>query len=424
MESNPDDPDETPTDDPETTDEPTSTEDSTTSETATSTTTSSSGCPTPPPSCSDELKCGGDLSQKCSVEGVEDCDCEVVADGVILGGSEPVFSSDDASESALASSIFSMLASNSIFEDVADYTSMISGPASTPASETPTSGPSTTRTSASLTSTTGETTTEESTTDTPTDTFTTTTSGSAPTTTVPSTTVVSTPSPTETGEPLCVPYQNPHEDLSYCTCSSDDVHVTLPIRTGEDNICGYTTFTAPPTTTAPVTTQDPYTYTDDHNNVIACSSWYLSKVWSTASVTRCNEPSTTLTTGEPERTGDPVKCEYIGSNFADADCFLGICGDTRHDSYSMLGLPDSEETLWEDDDTDPVQEDGPREFGEGEIGIQEAFTYIWDDDQDCRCELDGDEIEGEIKEYVDGDDGFTYWSDEVICRCEFDCHPS
>ena len=255
---------------------------------------------------------------------------------------------------------------------------------------------------------------------------------STPTPTTPPTTLVTstsgnsetaTETATETGPPLCVPYQNPREGLSYCQCSSDGIIATMPILT-TGRACPWTTFTLPPTTTAPPTTSPVYTYTAADGAVIACEDYSTWGIGGGITATSCFEPSTTISEA-PGPTGEPQECVFQGSHFSDADCFLWICGSTRHDHNSMLYIPgeDDADVLWQDEDTEPT-ENRPWEFGEDSIGIQEAMAFSWDGDQDCGCTVDGEDVEGELTIYEDGDDGFSYWSEEWVCACKFQCHPS
>lgn len=248
------------------------------------------------------------------------------------------------------------------------------------------------------------------------------------TTTPPTTLVTSTSgaseTPTETGSPLCVPYQNPQEGLSYCQCSSDGIVGTMPILT-DGSACPWTTFTLPPTTTtAPPTTSPAYTYTAGDGAVIACDDYSTWGIGGGITATSCFEPSTTISEA-PGPTGEPQQCIFEGSHFSDADCFLSICGGTRHDHNIQLYIPgeDDAEVLWSDGETDPTEHQ-PWEFDEDTIGIQEPMTFSWDGDQACGCTVDGEDIEGEMIIYEDGDGGLTYWSEEWVCHCRFECHPS
>ena len=138
------------------------------------------------------------------------------------------------------------------------------------------------------------------------------------------------------------------------------------------------------------------------------------------------EPSSTVPTGP---TGEPVQCSFVGSTFADADCFLGICGGTRHDFYSELVTPrgeepiEDEDVLWLDEETHPT-DNRPWNFAKDSIGIQEDFSFDWDGDEECSCRVNGQDVETQIYVYEDGDGGFTYWSVETVCYCLFECHPS
>ncbi|RYP53566.1 hypothetical protein DL768_001484 [Monosporascus sp. mg162] len=192
---------------------------------------------------------------------------------------------------------------------------------------------------------------------------------------------------------LCIPYQNPHEGDSYCQCSSGDLLTTLPMD-GAKPPCQYTELPAPIMTTAPPVTQDPYTFTDPFGNVIACPTWDTFGVGSDITVTTCEEPSSTIFTAGP--TGEAKLCAFTGDTFADANCFFGICGGTRHDQFSYLIIPgpdnesrDDDTLLWEDTETDPTEHQ-PWEFAKDSIGIQEDFSFSWDNAESCSCSVNGE----------------------------------
>ncbi|RYO82104.1 hypothetical protein DL762_006791 [Monosporascus cannonballus] len=241
------------------------------------------------------------------------------------------------------------------------------------------------------------------------------------------TTTTSALATTTEAAPFCIPYQNPHKGDSYCQCSSGDLSTTLPMDTGRPP-CQYTAFTVPPTTTAPPVTQDPYTFTDPLGNVIACPTWNTFGVGSDITVTTCEEPSSTIFTAGP--TGEAKLCGFTGDTLADANCFLGICGRTRHDHFSNLIIPgpdnesgEDDTLLWEDTETDPTEHQ-PWEFAKDSIGIQEDFSFSWDNGESCSCSVDGESVEAKFEVHRHGDGGFTYWGEQRICWCEFECHPS
>lgn len=235
------------------------------------------------------------------------------------------------------------------------------------------------------------------------------------------------PSTTTGGEPLCVPFQNPRDSSQDgCQCSSAGVVTKLPFLTGT-KICGYTDFTVAPTE-APSTTEppEPYTYTTTETlggpaHVVVCDNWYAEKIWGTASVTKCEEPSSTVSTIEPERTGNVELCAFVGTEWASADCFI-VCGGTNIEYDSFLKVIKDEDLLWEDNEIEPWQ-NHPWEFGYGEIGVQEKISYTWDREAEtCGCKIDDRDVEGIV--HMDGDSGFFNEDSMIQCACEFDCHLS
>lgn len=452
----PDEPEPTTEEDPESTENPSTTANpSTTTATTETTTATSSGCPVTTPSCAEPTSCGGGLDQICSAEPYKGCGCEVIADGGAADvGNVVTFVSDDASETALASSLFQAMYVEGVISGMPSPGFTFSDPVSTTAtvtSSTETGTVSMTSATETVTSTTSlaptsevtsETVTSETvtsekiTSETTSSVIVTSETVTISTTSLPPTSEVSdgitsttsqatTTTTTSIAAPLCVPYQNPHEGESYCQCSSGAVYATLPILSGSSNVCGYTTFTVPTSTAAPEpTTSAPYTFTDPIGNVIACPTYSTWAVNGQVTATSCLEPSSTIVTADPTPTGDPASCHFYGDFFADADCFLWICGGTRHDQRSSLALPDQDnKILWEDVETDPTLNQ-PWEFSENSIGIQESFSYSWDGGENCACKVDGVDVAGNLMTLIDGDDGFTYWSQTDICECFFDCHPS
>ena len=139
------------------------------------------------------------------------------------------------------------------------------------------------------------------------------------------------------------------------------------------------------------------------------------------SVTRCEEPSSTVSTIEPERTGDVQQCAFVGTEWTSADCFL-ICGGDSVDYDSYLKVIKDEGVLWEDGETEPWQ-NHPWDFGYSEIGVQEKISYTWDREAEtCGCKIDDKDVEGTV--FTDGDSGFFNEDSMIQCACEFDCHLS
>ena len=272
----------------------------------------------------------------CSAEPYEGCECEVIAaDGAAEAGftGESTFSSDDASETALASSIYEQLFSSSVIPEMPALGDLITDNGTTTL-ESPTSPASPTVSETSL----------------------------GPTGTSGSSSLSSTP--TSTSE----------KSETLTTTSSSIPEIT-------------TTSEPPPPPPPP-------------------------------------PPTTTTEVEDPGPTGDPASCTFFSSLFKEKSCFFFICGGTSSSWLTALTLPDRETTLWEEWDTNPGDRN-PWEFGENSIGIQEPMALQWDGEEaSCRCNVDGNDIEGSVNAYEDGDGGFTYWSREYVCVCEFECHPS
>ena len=96
-----------------------------------STVTSSANCPTSPlPDCNDKQQCAGGQDQVCSDEHYGGCECEVIAaSGTAEAGfkHESTFSSDDASETSLASSISEQLFASSVIPELPALSDIIVG---------------------------------------------------------------------------------------------------------------------------------------------------------------------------------------------------------------------------------------------------------------------------------------------------------
>lgn len=114
--------------------------------------------------------------------------------------------------------------------------------------------------------------------------------------------------------PLCVPFQDPHNnDPGHCDCSSASFTTTLPFITSTGNPCGYTTLIIPHSstiTTAPSTTNTnpfPFTTTDTAGNAVACASSSLSylAVAGGLTYTRCDGSSTTVSTATTHTLAPP-----------------------------------------------------------------------------------------------------------------------
>ena len=101
-----------------------------------------------------------------------------------------------------------------------------------------------------------------------------------------------------------MPYARPKETIRDCQCSSGSYTTHLPYLTSTDDICGYTSYPAPPITTTPPPSitdsgdSSPYTQTDPVGNVVVCESSILSKVavYTGVTATLCAGSSTTIST--------------------------------------------------------------------------------------------------------------------------------
>lgn len=97
-----------------------------------------------------------------------------------------------------------------------------------------------------------------------------------------------------------------------------------------------------------------------------------------------------------------------------ADCFA-VCGQ------SLLTVSgDDKEPLWLDEEKRPSGEDAWT-LGCGEIDVQESISFTWNtEDENCMCEIDGEEMEGEL---FKNEKGIFFEKGNLIqCLCEFDCH--
>ena len=102
-----------------------------------------------------------------------------------------------------------------------------------------------------------------------------------------------------------------------------------------------------------------------------------------------------------------------------------ICGD-GHETFTHSLDPSEEpgeDAFFYDEPGSPVEQ---RDWAGRDAGIQEPFGIRWESGSDqCRCVLDGGEMDGEVETWDDSDaGGFSWRSKGEFCRCRFKCHPT
>lgn len=231
--------------------------------------------------------------------------------------------------------------------------------------------------------------------------------------------------------PLCVAFQNPSDGSGGCRCSDGPTTKTLPFLSSRDDVCGYKTLKAAQATTETVEagpSREPYTRTVTETAggpaiVLVCDESHEQRVHGTVSITKCDSPAKTVSTIQPDRSGETRRCIFGASAWSDADCFF-VCGSAKTGQESYLAFLDAEgmaeDDMWKDQEQKPWEE-GSWFFGNNEIGVQESIGYKWRPDEElCICDIDGKTVEGQL-----GGDGKSDWSSERSireCICEFDCH--